>query len=320
MNTSVIIPAYNNENTISDVLEALNNQKYSVGEFEVIIIDDNSTDSTPKIIQNAGFKLHNNEINRGLAYSLNKGIEKSKNEIIVTLHGDTIPQSEKWLETLIEPLKNKQVAASCSNQLPPALDAENTSIWEELLWAKQKQHCALNNKADAYRKKILIKIGLFDSETYRTAGEDEDIAVRIKKAGYSISESKATVSHNHKFKGTSFEQLKGILHKEYIFGRSGGSLRRKYPGYPLGTHLFPKSRGILYDGSLRVIICIGSLLPKIYPIYCVGLLIMSLKGITSTLIKTQKILVIPLYPIFNIIRYYTYSLGYLLGLIKGNQS
>lgn len=317
MNVSIIIPAYNNEYTIGEVLDAIQTQK-NTNQIEVIIIDDKSTDNTSQIIEEKGFKVIQNEQNQGLGNSLNKGISHAKYDTIVTLHGDTIPQNDSWLEQLTTPLQTPNVGACCSMQAPP--DLEEVSYWEQLVWAKQEPHCALNNKADAYKKQILINIGKFDSETYRTAGEDEDIAYRIKKSGYSIVETQAKVQHNHIFTGTRKDKLKGIFKKEYIFGLAGGARRRKYPTYTPGIYLFPETRSFVYDGLFRVILCIGSILPVVRPIFIPPLLISSIIGIQTTLKKTKKTWTLIIYPIFNILRYYTYTLGYLMGIIKGKQT
>ena len=53
------------------------------------------------------------------AVSMNKGIKKAKGDIVITLAQDCVPHDEHWLEKLIEPLKNKDVAVSVSDLYVP---------------------------------------------------------------------------------------------------------------------------------------------------------------------------------------------------------
>lgn len=319
MNVSVIIPTYNNERTIGLVLEALKNQEYQRGQVEFIVIDDGSKDSTIKICEAHGVSVIKNEKNLGLAYTLNRGIKLSKNEIIVTLHGDTIPILSRWLSELIEPLDNPSVAASCSLQQPPTYNRGNLSMWEKLLWAKLDEHNALNNKADAYRKEIFTEIGFFDDKTFRTAGEDEDMALRQRFNNKRIVGTLARVHHKHFFACSSSQCVVDILKKEYIFGQAGGALRRKFLFYKPGAYVFPNPKGFMYDGLFRVMMCIGSLIPYIQVIFIPMFILSCFLGICKTIKYVGSINVVFLYPIFNLLRFWSYTFGYIHGIVTKKQ-
>lgn len=82
---SVIIPAYNEEEHIKNLLSDLKAQTYK--NFEVIVVDDCSTDNTVEITKEFGVKIlvsgrHN------LSHSRNMGIKASKGEIVVNLDAD----------------------------------------------------------------------------------------------------------------------------------------------------------------------------------------------------------------------------------------
>ena len=88
---SIIIPLFNEEKNIAslinEVLYSLKNYK----DYEVILIDDASTDKTLKIIKSLRsncLKILTNSKNQGQSFSLNKGIKNSLNNIIITLDGD----------------------------------------------------------------------------------------------------------------------------------------------------------------------------------------------------------------------------------------
>lgn len=99
---SVIVPAYNEEKTISHVLKSLVN---SLLIEEIIFINDGSSDNTLSIIKN--FKkiiLINLKKNHGKGYAITKGIEKSKGDIVVFIDADLIGLNDSHLKKLINPL------------------------------------------------------------------------------------------------------------------------------------------------------------------------------------------------------------------------
>jgi len=95
---SVIIPVYNSEKTIRVCLQSVLNNKYD--NFEVIVVDDKSTDNTEKIIDdihNRQIKYFINKTNSGASFSRNYGIQKSKGNLILLLDSDSYVE-ENWIE------------------------------------------------------------------------------------------------------------------------------------------------------------------------------------------------------------------------------
>ncbi len=315
MDVSIIIPAYNNSKTIGSVLSALRKQEYPTGDVETIVIDDCSQDSTVGICAAHGINAIKNDHNYGLAYSLNRGISLSNHEIIVTLHGDTRPLSSTWLSELTEPLSDSSIAASCSLQQPPAL-REDMCLWEKLIWSRMNEHSAFNDKADAYRKSALSELGLFDYKTFRTAGEDEDLALRLRLSNRKIVATRALVIHDHQQSlSSSSECLKQFLFKEYSFGRAGGALRRKYPFHAPGSYVHPQPKSFVNDGAFRAIIALGCFIPYVQIVFIPVIVSFSLPGILRTFQKTHMHSALLLYPLFNVMRYLSYGLGYCVGIV-----
>ncbi len=317
---SVIIPAFNNGLTIKNTLQSLLQQEVDIP-VEIIVIDDCSTDETVEIPLSLGLKVFRNPLNLGLAASLNRGISLSKNEVVVTLHADATPLSEKWLLELTAPLIRNDADAACSLQYPPVFDPSRLALWEKLLWGRLGPHHALNDKADAYKRTVLERIGPFDQERFRTAGEDEDMALRLRLNGMRITQTSAGVRHDHVFLAKSGrEVLFKIMLKEYAFGKCGGALRRKYPRHRPGAYVYPSVKSPFNDGAFRTFLCLGSLIPFIQLVCIPGLVVASCVGIISTSRHTNVRLGLWLYPFFNLARFWSYTLGYLLGLITGRQS
>ena len=97
---SVLIPARNEENNIGGLLVALQGQQYPSELIEVIVIDDGSTDQTAKIVQQFPLAtLLQPGGTSGKKQVLNVGIEKARNEWILTIDADSIPGPE-WINTI----------------------------------------------------------------------------------------------------------------------------------------------------------------------------------------------------------------------------
>ena len=309
---SVIVPTYNSSQTIRSTLEALRAQEFS-DPLEILIIDDCSSDQTGKICQSLGFKVAQNPVNLGLAATLNRGILLSHNGIVVTLHADTVPLSKDWLKRLVAPLYAFDVGAACSLQYPPDCKASELTLWEALFWSKLQPHHALNNKADAYRKDVFARVGTFDDVRFRTAGEDEDMALRLRNHGVRIVGSTGEVLHNHRFGDSpKGKTLQKILVKEYSHGRAGGALRRKFLSHRPGAYVYPVPKSPLYDGLARVLLCFGVFVPFM-------LVASSFHGFRVVTRKIGRGRKLSAYPVLNVLRYWAYALGYANGLVSGKQ-
>jgi len=109
MGFSVIIPAYNEEDSIRSVLtEMIDFLKNSKQEFEIIIVNDCSTDDTKKEILESGLsvKLLEHKINKGYGAALKTGIKHSAHEWIVITDADGTYPNEKILEIVNTAMEN----------------------------------------------------------------------------------------------------------------------------------------------------------------------------------------------------------------------
>ena len=87
---SVIITAYNEERFIGRCLRSIANQNFPGMEYEVIVVNDASTDKTSYALELFGdsIKVINNKKNIGLPASINKGIKAAKGDFLVRLDAD----------------------------------------------------------------------------------------------------------------------------------------------------------------------------------------------------------------------------------------
>ena len=110
MKISIITPTFNSANTIQSNLDSIKAQSFK--DYQLIIIDNNSTDGTIEIIkknkiQNIKFLI---EEDLGIFDAINKGIKLSDHELISVLHGDDFYNDENVLQNIVEAFhKNKEI-------------------------------------------------------------------------------------------------------------------------------------------------------------------------------------------------------------------
>lgn len=224
---SIIIPVYNGTSfTLSECVKTAINQKYK--NKEIIIVNDSQNNKTYKDLEkfkeSNKIKLVKNRKNRGLASSLNKGINLSRGEYVVSLLQDCIPYSTNWLSELVALANNKKVVAVCSrvkNDL--GIWKKQEPIVRDLTKSKLGFYSPLlDEKGCLYKKKYLEKVGLFDEKNFKFAGEDYDMYYKLSKEGIVLNNVKPYVFHKH------FFDLDKLKWTKSIYGFSFGRLFRIY--------------------------------------------------------------------------------------------
>ena len=105
---SVIVPAYNEEGVIDNLLKDIRNSSFPID--EVIVLDDNSTDSTHEVAKKMNAIAIRNETKLGKAATLNKGARIAKGDIIVVFDADNRPETD-CIKHLIKHFDSKDVGA-----------------------------------------------------------------------------------------------------------------------------------------------------------------------------------------------------------------
>lgn len=157
------------------------------------------------------------------AESMNAGIEKSRGEIIVILAQDCVPENKFWLEKLIKPLENKEIAASGSKLYLP-LDYWKTYSFLTRAFTLNDLNTRepyFDIRATAFRRKDLYSIGLIKEKIGRM-GLDGDAYTKIKKIG-KIDHPAVRVLHMHKLE--NFRESVGLL---YRYSKANGVLMRNH--------------------------------------------------------------------------------------------
>ena len=105
---SVVIPAYNAGRTLPDTLAALRNQSVPPEDYEVIVVDDGSTDETPSVVRRLGAKCIT-QPNRGPAAARNRGVRAARGEFVLFTDADCVPERD-WIRQMTLPFRNQRTA------------------------------------------------------------------------------------------------------------------------------------------------------------------------------------------------------------------
>ncbi|VVB83555.1 Glycosyl transferase family 2 [uncultured archaeon] len=161
--------------------------------------------------------------------SMNAGIKKSKGEIIVILEQDCVPEKEIWLEKLIKPLEDKNIAATGSYLLLSEERWKKYSLLLRLLIIKERERedPTMNMRAPptdiracAYRKKDLIEVGMIN-EAVKFA-PDADLSIKLRKRGRIVNAG-VGVFHLHNQKNVSY-----TLKRLFSYSEGNGKMVRMH--------------------------------------------------------------------------------------------
>lgn len=174
---SVIVPVYNQEKFLGRCIRSLLSQQYNKNNYEIIIVNDGSTDNTQKVINKYADQLEilNNEDNLGLPQSLNIGINYASGSFIVRVDSDDYVNNKFLLYLSDFLIENPEYDAVASDYL----------LVNDTEAVLKRENCEVNPIACGimFRLEQLIDIGLYNEEFHFR--EEEELRIRFEKK-YSI--------------------------------------------------------------------------------------------------------------------------------------
>lgn len=196
---SVLVPARNEEEVISKLLSSLVDQNYPIDLFEIILIDDHSTDHTVRVInsfisEHSDYSIKLLRI-KGEAQSraykkkaIRKAIEKSDGQLIITTDADCLP-GRNWIRSIVslyETKKPKMIVAPVSFHQEKTFfqkfqSLEFLSLIAITAGAIKTGHPIMCNGANlAYEKKAFFDVGGFGIDRF-SSGDDVFLLQKIRK-------------------------------------------------------------------------------------------------------------------------------------------
>lgn len=223
---SVVVCSYNGAATLEECLRSLQSLNYP--DYEVILVDDGSTDATESTAGRFPSVRYIHQANRGLSVARNVGAHAARGQIVAYTDSDCVAD-EDWLLHLVRSMRDQRVDAVGGPNVPPPRDG-----WVAKCVAASPggpSHVMLDDRCAehvpgcnmAFDRATLLALGGFDPQ-FRVAGDDVDVCWRLLDRGLRIGYAPAALVWHHRR-----SSIGGYLRQQRGYGRSEALLRFKHP-------------------------------------------------------------------------------------------
>ncbi len=230
---SVVIPTYNRRPILEKCLRSLEQQAYASDGYEVVVVDDGSTDGTVEWLQQSAEFPHVRlflQQHQGPAVARNFGVEQARGDTIIFIDSDLVV-TEVFLNAHVTALKAGQQALghdrlftygrvinTCNFDHPTAEPFKVTDF--------SAAYFATGNVAIA--RHWLEQAGLFDTQFQLYGWEDLELGVRLKQLGLKLIKCPEAVGY-HWHPPFALDQIPNLINKEIERGRMGVLFYKKHP-------------------------------------------------------------------------------------------
>ncbi|AKH43947.1 glycosyltransferase involved in cell wall biosynthesis [Altererythrobacter atlanticus] len=187
---SVIIPVWNGEKEIPLLLDALADQTAPADTYEVIVVDNGSSDRTVAVARDYPFVRVERETKPGSYAARNHAVAKASGQFLLFTDADCVPAPDWIAQALVYAKihgdnclvggRIEMFRAGNSGAFSSRYDALTTGLNQE--WNVRNRHCVTANWLIS--KRLLVEIGMFDDTLM--SGGDGECAARIADAGYPL--------------------------------------------------------------------------------------------------------------------------------------
>jgi GT2 family glycosyltransferase len=243
---SVVVCTYNGGATLDQCLQSLAALDYP--DFEVIVVDDGSTDHTSSILDGQPGVRVVWQPNLGLSAARNAGLTAATGDIVAYTDSDCFADPD-WLTQLVHALQKTTAVAVGGPNLAPddgwlaacvaAAPGQPTHVLESDQMAEHVPGCNM-----AFRKEALVAVNGFDTQ-FRKAGDDVDVCWRLQQAGLWITFAPGAFVWHHRR-----QTPRAYFRQQAGYGEAEALLRFVHPDRFNGLGV-GKWRGVLYGACLH---------------------------------------------------------------------
>jgi len=322
LRASVIIPAYNAKDVLPRCLRALEHQTIPQDQYEVIVVDDGSTDDTAALAKASGAQTLKMR-HAGPAAARNQGAKLARAGIIVFTDADCEP-SPDFLERILEPFDAPVVSGARGvyrtqqhATVARFIQLEYEERYHRIIRVEAEKGTvdALDTSYAAYRRDVFIDAGGFDARYLHAAVEDHELSYRLAHQGHIFRfVPDAFVYHWH---------VNNIIHyarRKFRIGYWKAFLTKQHPDYALNDAHTTQ--------SLKVQILLAAILPFaliLWPFWPMAgwialalalIFLLSALPLLKLIAKRDQAILRIAIPML-LIRAYASGLGFFWGLIHG---
>jgi glycosyltransferase involved in cell wall biosynthesis len=237
---SIVIPTYNRLTRLKQVIAAIEHQTYGIGDIEVIIVSDGSTDGTDEYLSAIKTPLSLRfvpQANAGPAAARNNGIRNAQSDIVLFIDDDVVPSPRLVAEHMRLQAGSPNLVVLGPMLNPPDFALSPWVAWEQAML--EKQYAAMQRgdwEATARQfytgntslpRHALLSSGGFD-ERFRRA-EDIELAYRLDQQGMKFTFTMTAVGHHY-----AERSFNSWLQIPYTYGRYEIVFSREGQGHLLG--------------------------------------------------------------------------------------
>ncbi len=237
MKFSIVMPTFNRRDILINCLKHLEKQTFPIKEFEVVIVDDGSSDNTSSAIKKfkktSKLKINYTFVNHvGPTVARNIGLRKAKGEYIALVNDDMLPDKHWLAEHIKIHEKEKGVAVLGFIDWDPNIEINYFMRFiapygpQFDFRIKDWNNCGYKNflTSNLTMDRKWLEMENFNEDINFASCEDIDLGIRLEKRGIRVVYNpKAIVYHSH------IQQEKTFMRKMLIVGRDLNLMNRKFP-------------------------------------------------------------------------------------------
>lgn len=238
---SVIVPAYNAAQTIGVCVEALHRQTVASDQYEILVVDDASTDDTAAVAEAAGACVIRLPHNQGRSQARNIGAQAARGAILLFTDADCEP-TPTWMAHMLAPFQRDPTVMGVKGAYwtrQKAVVARFTQLELEDKYdhmARQTSIAFIDTYSAAYRREPFHAHHGFDASLSYSMVEDQDLSFRLAAAGHHmVFAPEARVYHRHT------PTLGQYYHRKRMIGRSKVTILQRYPDRMVADSRTPRS-------------------------------------------------------------------------------
>lgn len=236
---SVVVPAYQAEDVVGDCVKALNAQNTPRERYEIIVVDDGSTDNTAAVAREAGADQVIVCPHRGPAAARNTGVAESSGEIVLFTDADCAP-TLNWIERIAAPFQDHAIDGTKGTYQTRqrSLVARFVQLEYEDKYDKMRGQAYIDfvdTYSAAYRRRVFEQGEGFDPAFPLPANEDIEFSYRLARLGHKlVFVPEAVVFHHHT------DTIAGYLRRKYHVGFWRVRMYRLHPNKAISDSHTPQ--------------------------------------------------------------------------------
>lgn len=220
---SVIIPVFNNAATLGSVLEGLARQSYPPERYEVLVVDNRSSDGSAELARAHGVRLLAETARQSAYAARNRGIAAARGDVLAFLDGDCVPEPA-WLGAGVAALEREGAGLAGGRiEIRAAGDRALLAHYERLSYVRQAETIAAHGTSAGgnlfLRRAVIDAAGPFREDL--VSGGDSEICLRARRHGFRIAYAEdAVVTHR------AVGSVRSLLRRYRRLGRGEADLAR----------------------------------------------------------------------------------------------